>query len=161
MNARTRRIVATYDIVIGLVAFVAAAVSLRDLGWLQVTIAIIGGAVSLIAGLLLWQGRSFSHGLSLFVQALQVPRISIGGVVMYGVHLGAAITPYTGIAPPPFRHAVYSYLRFGSQVGGFYIGANVLALAALILIAIDAGLYLTAGVWVSSVWLRRPMSRCA
>jgi hypothetical protein len=92
MNARTRRIVATYEIVIGLVAFVAAAVSLRDLGWLQVTIAIIGGAVSLIAGLLLWQGRSFSHGLSLFVQALQVPRISIGGVVMYGVHLGAAIT---------------------------------------------------------------------
>ena len=135
MSAKVRHVVATYEMIIGLVAFVAAAVSLADIGWLQITIAIIAGAVSLIAGVLLWQDRSFSRGLSLFVQALQVPRISIGGVVTYGVHLGAAITPEAGFPPPPFQQAVYSYLRFGSQASGLYVGVNLLALAALILVA--------------------------
>ncbi len=135
MSAKVHHVVATYEIIIGLVAFVAAAVSLADLGWPQITIALVGGAVSIVAGVLLWQGRSFSRGLSLFVQALQVPRISIGGVVLYGVHLGAAITPDAGFPPPPFQQAVYSYLRFGSQASGLYVGVNVLALAALILVA--------------------------
>jgi hypothetical protein len=121
--------------IIGLVAFVAAAVSLADIGWLQITIAIVAGVVSLVAGVLLWQDRPFSRGLSLFVQALQVPRISIGGVVTYGVHLGAAITPEAGFPAPPFQQAVYSYLRFGSQATGLYVGVNLLALAALILVA--------------------------
>ena len=85
MSAKVHHVVATYEIIIGLVAFVAAAVSLADLGRPQITIALVGGAVSIVAGVLLWQGRSFSRGLSLFVQALQVPRISIGGVVLYGM----------------------------------------------------------------------------
>ena len=85
MSAKVHHVVATYEIIIGLVAFVAAAVSLADLGRPQITIALVGGAVSMVAGVLLWQGRSFSRGLSLFVQALQVPRISIGGVVLYGM----------------------------------------------------------------------------
>ncbi|HJQ22525.1 MAG TPA: hypothetical protein VKA60_01330 [Blastocatellia bacterium] len=135
MSDKVRRIVATYEIIIGLVAFVAAAMSLADIGWLQITIAVIGGATSLIAGVSLWQARSFSRSLSLFVQALQVPRISIGGVVLYGIHLGAAITPGAGLPPPPFQQAVYSYMRFGSQASGLYVGVNILALAALILVA--------------------------
>ena len=135
MSDKVRRVVATYEMIIGLVAFVVAAVSLADIASSQIAIGIVGGAVSLVAGVLLWRGRTFSRGLSLFVQALQIPRISIGGVVLYGMHFGAAITPYAGITPPPFQQAVYSYLRFGSQASGLYVGVNLLALAALILVA--------------------------
>jgi hypothetical protein len=135
MNARVRRSVAIYEILIGLVAFVSAAVARAEAGWLQITFALAGGAVSLIAGALLWQDKSIARGLSLIVQALQVPQISISGVVQYGIGLGAAITPHIGFVPESFQHAIYSSLRFGSQVDGFYFGVNVLALVALVLVA--------------------------
>ncbi len=135
MNTKVRRSVAIYEILIGFIAFVSAAVARAEAHWLQITVALAVGAVSLIAGALLWQDKSIARRLSLIVQALQVPQISISGIVQYGVGLGAAVTPHIGFVPEPFQRAIYSSLRFGSQVDGFYVGVNVLALVALVLVA--------------------------
>jgi hypothetical protein len=135
MNAGVRRGVAIYEILIGLIAFLCAAVSRAEVSWLQITLAIIAGAVSLIAGALLWQNKPIARRLSLIVQALQIPQVSISGIVEYGIALGAAVTPHIGFVPKPFQHAIYSSLRFGSQVDGFYVGVNILALVALVLVA--------------------------
>jgi len=121
----------------GLVAFVAAGVERPEIAWPQITITVVGGAVSFLAGVILWQNRPFARPLSLFVQGLQVPHISISGIVQYGISLGAAIIPSIGFAPQSFRHPIYSLLRVGNQANGFYVGVNVLALAALILVAMS------------------------
>lgn len=135
MNTKVRRGVAVYEILIGLIAFVSAAVSRVEASWLQIMLAIVGGAVSLIAGVLLWQDKSIARRLSVIVQTMQVPQVSISGIVQYGIGLGATVTPHIGFVPEPFQHAIYSSLRFGSQVDGFYAGVNVLALVALVLVA--------------------------
>src|SRR6266513_2341067 len=106
MNARVRRGVAAYEIIIGLVAFIAAVVSRAEVGWLQSTIAFVGGALSFVVGALLWRDASFGRSVSLIVQALQVPQNALSGVVLYGVSLGAAITPYIGVAPQEFKHPI-------------------------------------------------------
>jgi len=135
MSATVRRGVAIYEILIGLIAFVSAAVSRVEVSWLQVMLATIGGAVSVIAGVLLWRDKSIGRRLSLVVQALQVPHVSISGILEYGIGLGAAVTPNIGFIPQSFQHPIHSSLRFGSHVGGFYVGINVLALVALFLLA--------------------------
>jgi len=136
MNTKVRRSVALYEILIGLVAFVSAAVARAEGHWVQITVAVALGAVSLIAGILLWQDKIIARRLSVVVQALQTLQISIRGVVQFGVGLGAAVTPHIGFAPEAFQGAIYSSLRFGSQVDRFYVGVNVLALVALVLVAL-------------------------
>jgi hypothetical protein len=84
---------------------------------------------------LLWHNSSIGRRLSLIVQALQVPQVSIGGVVEYGIGLGAALSPHIGFIPQPFQPSIHAVLRNGSEVDGFYVGINVLALVALVLVA--------------------------
>jgi hypothetical protein len=64
-----------------------------------------------------------------------VPQVSIGGVVAYSIALGASVSPHIGFIPQHFRPSIHSLLRFGSQVDGLYVGVNVLALIALVLVA--------------------------
>jgi len=135
MSARVRYGVAVYEMLIGFIAFVSAAALLREVGWLQIVLATVGGALSLGAGLLLWRAAPIGRKLSLIVQALQVPQVSIGGVVAYGIALGASVSPHIGFIPQQFRPSIHSLLRFGSQVDGLYVGVNVLALIALVLVA--------------------------
>jgi hypothetical protein len=135
LTSASRRTVAIYEILIGLIAFAAAVVSRAEIGRAQTAIAVAGGAVSFIAGSLLWQDRPIGRRLSLIVQSLQVLQISINGTIQYGIGLGAAVTPHIGFVPDPFQRAIYSSLRFGNQVSGPYIGVNVLALIALVLLA--------------------------
>ncbi|HEY8832100.1 MAG TPA: hypothetical protein VIM21_06300 [Gemmatimonadaceae bacterium] len=135
MSATVRRGVAIYEILIGLIAFVSAAISRTEISWLQLMLAIIGGAVSVAAGVLLWRDKPVARRLSFIVQALQVPQVSISGIVEYGIALGATVTPSIGFIPQSFQHSIHSSLRFGSQVSGLYVGINVLALIALVLVA--------------------------
>lgn len=135
MNAKIRRSVAAYEILIGIIAFVAAAVARAAGHWLGITIAVALGVVSLVAGVLLWQDRPIARALSLVVQALQIPQIAIPGIGQFGVGLGAAVTPNVGFIPEQFQQPIYSSFRLGSQVEGLYVGVNLLALVALILVA--------------------------
>jgi len=135
MSAKVRHGVAMYEIVIGLIAFVAAATYRGEISRFQIMLGIIGGAVSLAAGVLLWRGASIGRTLSLILQALQVPQVLIAGLVKYGIGLGAAVLPHIGLIPESFQPSVHTSLRFGSEVSGFYVGINVLALVALVLIA--------------------------
>jgi hypothetical protein len=135
MDAKVRRSLAIYEILIGLLAFVAAGVAGAEVGWPETMVALAAGCISLIAGVLLWQDKSLGRKLSLIVQAALVLQISLRGVVQYAVGLGAAVTPHVGFAPQPFQHPIYASLRLGSQVNGFYVGVNVLALVTLLLIA--------------------------
>lgn len=135
MDARVRRSVAIYEILVGLVAFVAAGVAGAEVGWPETMIALAAGCISLIAGALLWQDKSTGRKLSLIVQAALVLQISLRGIVQYAIGLGAAVIPHVGFAPEPFQHPIYASLRFGSQVNGLYVGVNVLALVALLVIA--------------------------
>lgn len=133
-NRKVRGIMAIYQVFIGLIAFISAAVSRSETSPPQILIAIAAGALSIIAGVLVWQNRAIARGVSIIVQAAQVPQIAISRIVQYGFKLGAAVTPYIGFVPESFRHPIYSSLRFGNQVDGFYIGVNVLALVALVLV---------------------------
>jgi hypothetical protein len=135
MSAKVRQGVAIYEVVIGLIAFVAATAYWGEISRFQIVLGIISGAVSLAAGVLLWRGASIGRRLSLIVQAIQVPQISIAGIVEYGIGLGAAVRPHIGLIPEPFQASIHSLLRFGSGVSGFYVGINVLALVALVLVA--------------------------
>src|SRR5437762_7441442 len=103
MNCKVRRSVAVYEVLISLIAFVSAAVSRAEVSWLQITLALGGGAVSLMAGVLLWQDKSIARRLSVIVQALQVPQVSLTGIVQYGIGLGAAVTPNVGFVPEAFH----------------------------------------------------------
>ena len=135
MNIRMRRSVAIYEVLIGLIAFISAGVSRSETSPQQILLAIVGGALSIAAGALLWQNHYVARRVSVIVQATQVPQISISGIVQYGIALGAAVTPHIGFIPEAFQHAIYSSLRFGNQVTGFYFGVNLLALVALVLVA--------------------------
>lgn len=135
MSTKVRHGVAVYEVLIGFIAFVSAAAFLGEVGWLQIVLAIVGGVLSLGAGVLLWRAAPIGRKLSLIVQALQVPQVSIAGVVAYGIALGASVSPHIGFIPQPFRPSIHSLLRFGSNVDGLYVGVNVLALLALVLVA--------------------------
>jgi hypothetical protein len=142
MTRNVRRTIAIYEMLtfvatlvnVG-VAVSAPSVPVAGLMWLVIAIMLLLSLVSLVAGILLWQDKPPARSLSIIVQALQVPRIAIPGVFRFSLSLGLSIVPAIGIVPRAMRLPLHLSIGIGSLVNEFYLGINVLALTALILLA--------------------------
>lgn len=142
MTQRMRRAIAIYEIV----AFVAVAINVGIVvavssagislpGWMFLAAIFTLSFGSLVAGILLWRDRPPARNLSIGIQALQVPRIAVEGIVTYGVQLAFEFGVHIGTAPPSMRGPVYLAMDLGQGAEGTYFGVNVLAFAALVILA--------------------------
>lgn len=142
MTQKVRRTIAIYQMAtfVAVLIDVGAVIAMMPTAipvimWLVVAVALALGGVSLIAGILLWRDRPAARQLSIVIQALQVPRIAIDGIVNYGVGLALSLVVGIGTAPSTMQQPVHLALTFGGEAKGFYLGINALALAALVLVA--------------------------
>jgi hypothetical protein len=142
MNQRVRRAVAIYEMLtcVAVVLNVGAGLSAISteiplLVWLMVAVVLVLASASLVAGVLLWRDMPDARQLSMFVQAIQVPRIAIAGAVEYAVSLGLSFVLNVGVEPVSMRMPVHLVTGLGKGTDGFYLGVNVLALTALVLVA--------------------------
>jgi len=141
MTTGMRRTIAVYEmltfvgtlanVVITLASLPAVPPPLYAVG----VVALLAGGASLLAGIWLWSGRLGARRLSLIVQAVQVPRLALGGIVEYGVALGLSAVLRFGAEPAAMNPPVHLVLGFGQNVDGCFIGVNVLAAAAFTLLA--------------------------
>jgi hypothetical protein len=142
MTQKVRRTIAVYEMAtfvavlinVGVV-FPMAPSAIPPIMWVAVAVALALSFASLVAGILLWRDRPAARQLSIVVQALQVPRIAIEGIVNYAVGLALSLVVGVGIAPSTMRQPVHLAITFGGEADGFYLGINVVALAALVLVA--------------------------
>ena len=142
MTQKVRRTVAIYEMLtfvatlinVGVVvAMASTAIPLAM--WVTVVVALTLAVASLVAGISLWRDRPAARRLSVVVQALQVPRIALNGIVSYSVGLGLSLVLDIGTAPVGMRPPVHLAITLGGAADGFYLGINVLALTALVLVA--------------------------
>lgn len=136
-----QRLVAALELVGGVWGLVRAAGMLIRTGYSNVGIviaaimAVIFG-VFLVAGARLWLGRSGGVALSILVQALQLPHIVtsafgylFGAPVSFAVGLAGSGHPmFSGLWHPGFG------LSINSEVEVAWLGVNLVALAALVLL---------------------------
>jgi hypothetical protein len=164
MTQKVRRTIAVYEMAtfvavlinVGAV-FAMAPSAIPPIMWVAVAVALALSFASLIAGILLWRDRPAARQLSIVVQALQVPRIAIEGIVNYAVGLALSLVVGVGTAPSTMRQPVHLAITFGGEAEGFYLGINVLALAALVLVA----RWRQAGVAAAEPLSRQPNERCS
>ena len=142
MTEKVRRTIAIYEMLtfVATLINVGGVVTMMSTGipplmWVIVAVALMLATVSLFAGVSLWRDRPAARQLSLVIQALQVPRVAIDGIVNYSVGLGLSLVLDMGIAPMGMRQPVHLAIALGGDAGGFFLGVNVLALTALVLVA--------------------------
>jgi hypothetical protein len=104
-------------------------------GWLSqvYTFLIAVGVLSFAAGLALWRDRPIARPLTVVVQAVQVLRIA-NGFRQYSLALGVSFVVDLGQVPSYMWPPVHLALPFGEISSRLYIGVNILAVAALLLV---------------------------
>ena len=135
MTLTLRRIVAIHEILLCVAVIVGLATSGTVAMSRTAIVPALVGVSSAVAGVLLWHGKPFARRLSMLIQALQVPQFALGRVVQYGLGLGVSVVPHIGFAPEAFRSPTHFAFSVGDRVAGLYVGVNILALVALILVA--------------------------
>jgi hypothetical protein len=141
MSVKLRKTIAAYEILTFVAALANVAVTLvmvtevPPVLYIVGALALLAAGVSLIAGIKLWQGRSGAYQLSFWAQAVQVPQLMIGGIFGYGLGLGLSIVIGVGAKSAGLEQPVHFVATAGTSAEGFYVGINVLALAAAILLA--------------------------
>jgi hypothetical protein len=142
MTRNVRRTIAIYEMltfaatlinVVGMVS--VPSIAAAGLMWVAIAVMLLFASASLVAGILLWQDKPLARPLSMIIQALQVPRVAIPGVFRFSLSLGLSVVPAIGIAPMVMRLPLHLAIGVGTVVNELYLGINVLALTALVLMA--------------------------
>lgn len=152
MNTKGTKFIAIYEIIGGLLGVVIVSMLLYKLfkayaqfdqgvflsTLLTCIIVLSLYIISLIAGFLLWKGQNLGNKLSLFIQALQIPNISLSGfsyIFVSGIQLALNISK--GLSED-IKFNLFFYLgskfdiNLFSKESSFLIGVNIIALLIFI-----------------------------
>ncbi|OWJ66867.1 hypothetical protein [Inquilinus limosus] len=160
-NRSPRGFALPLDRVIGVIQIVGGIVGLTELGeriyrdgtaiiaptqWFVLTGAALLMVLCIVAGALLWKRRGLGYGLSLLVQAVQIPIVYAGGVA-YHFHMIArlpltvvadggamSITPAYGIGLDPFQGALSLGVYLGTGLAGTIVAVNLVPLVLCIIL---------------------------
>jgi hypothetical protein len=143
MNIKWWKLIAWLEILggaLGLVFFLAGILkgTVVPLGLLLLIGALVFFSLNVIAGVLLLRNNSIGQVLSILVQAIQIPHLTISTFILRilaGVNIivGTGVLPTTGKPGAHFSPGVYwTFTVSPISNGQFFFGINILSLLALI-----------------------------
>lgn len=138
------KIVAIYEVLGGLYLLYSILPNFSGLGSLYVflifAVVIVLSILSIVAGVLLWQGKQKGVSLSTFVQAIQLLTISLPGIISWFFYLGVVLGFVGDITLAQFNYQL-SYggtfrLALGNGAhGSILFGINFIPLVILLFLS--------------------------
>ena len=138
LHPRLRSVIVLYEVGAGALSLVKFVTSLGSQsvsarGAVLVTALLVASVASIVAGVLLYRGEERGRRLSLVVQALQIPRLTLPGLA-YGLAIGVEVRLRLSGGLLGLDGAVHSALTlaFGSHGLPLYLGINLLSLVVFL-----------------------------